>query len=78
MGRISRTTGKVVLLFAIAMLSWPASNSAQDSSPGLRESYLPNITLTTQDNKEVGFYEDLIKGKIVVINFMYTSCDSDL
>jgi cytochrome oxidase Cu insertion factor (SCO1/SenC/PrrC family) len=75
---MSRITGKVVLLFAIAMSSGRVSNGAQDSSAGLRDGYFPKITLTTQDNKEVRFYEDLIKGKIVLINFMYTSCDSDL
>jgi cytochrome oxidase Cu insertion factor (SCO1/SenC/PrrC family) len=75
---MSLITGKVVLLFAIAMSSVRVSNGAQDSSAGPRESYFPKITLTTQDSKEVRFYEDLIKGKIVVINFMYTSCDSDL
>src|SRR5918992_4752492 len=37
-------------------------------------SRIPNITLTTQDGKEVRFYDDLIKGKIVAINLIYTSC----
>jgi cytochrome oxidase Cu insertion factor (SCO1/SenC/PrrC family)/plastocyanin len=35
---------------------------------------LPKVTLKTQDNKTVRFYEDLVKGKIVIINFMYTQC----
>lgn len=33
--------------------------------------------MKTQDDKEVNFY-DLTKGKIVVINFMYTRCDGKL
>ena len=37
-------------------------------------SYWPNVTLTTQDGKQVKFYDDLIKGKIVVIDFFYTQC----
>jgi protein SCO1 len=36
--------------------------------------YFPNITLTTQDGKTVHFYDDLIKGKIVVVYLMYTTC----
>src|SRR6185312_6097710 len=28
----------------------------------------------TQDGKEGHFYDDLIKGRIVVISFIYTSC----
>ncbi len=37
-------------------------------------SYFPNTTLLTQDGKEVRFYEDLLKGKIVLINFVFTTC----
>jgi protein SCO1/2 len=36
--------------------------------------YFPNVTLTTQDGKTVHFYDDLIKGKIVAINLIYTTC----
>ena len=36
--------------------------------------YFPNVTLTTQDGTEVRFYDDLLKGKIVAINLIYTTC----
>src|SRR5216684_4426607 len=36
--------------------------------------YFPNVELTTQDGKTVHFYDDLIKGKIVAIDLIYTSC----
>jgi protein SCO1/2 len=36
--------------------------------------YFPNIPLTTQDGKTVRFYDDLLKNKVVAINFIYTSC----
>jgi protein SCO1/2 len=36
--------------------------------------YFPNVTLTTQDGTKVHFYDDLIKGKIVVIDLIYTHC----
>jgi protein SCO1/2 len=35
--------------------------------------YFPNVPLTTQDGKDVRFY-DLIKGKIVAIDLIYTNC----
>jgi cytochrome oxidase Cu insertion factor (SCO1/SenC/PrrC family)/cytochrome c2 len=38
------------------------------------ESYIPNSTVMTQRGKPVKFYDDLIKGKIVIISFIYTSC----
>src|SRR5262245_50159286 len=36
--------------------------------------YFPNVTLTNQDGKAVRFYDDLIKGKIVAVNLIYTTC----
>ena len=38
------------------------------------EGYFPNVLLTTHDGREVRFYDDLVKGKKVLINFMYTQC----
>jgi protein SCO1/2 len=50
-----------------------------DSQSAARENihrrYFPDIVLRTQDNKKVRFYEDLIKDKIVTINFFYAKCD---
>jgi len=37
---------------------------------------LSNVPLTTQDGRKVRFYDDLIKGKIVAVNFIYTSASS--
>ncbi len=36
--------------------------------------YFPNIPLVTHEGKSVRFFDDLIKDKVVVINFMYASC----
>lgn len=36
---------------------------------------LPNVTLRTQDDVKVKFYDDLVKNKQVVINMMYASCE---
>jgi len=35
---------------------------------------LPNVVVQTQDGTRVRFYDELIKGKVVLINFMFTSC----
>ncbi len=34
----------------------------------------PNLVLKTHEGKNVRFYDDLLKGKIVVISFMYATC----
>ncbi|WPC06103.1 SCO family protein [Pseudomonas benzenivorans] len=36
--------------------------------------YFPNVPLVTQDGKRVRLYDDLLKGKAVVINVIYTHC----
>ena len=36
--------------------------------------YFPNTILTNHDGEKFKFFDDLIKDKIVVINFIYTNC----
>jgi protein SCO1 len=36
--------------------------------------YFPNIPLLTQDGDHVRFFDDLIKDKVVAINFIFTGC----
>ncbi|MGH7786707.1 MAG: SCO family protein [Candidatus Binatia bacterium] len=44
------------------------------TSGGPRASYFPNVVLLDQDNAKARFYDDLIRGKTVLINFFYTTC----
>ena len=39
--------------------------------------YFPNVPLTTHDGTSVRFYDDLLKGKAVAINLIYTSCKDE-
>jgi protein SCO1/2 len=39
--------------------------------------YFPNVPLTTQDGTTVRFYDDLLKGKAVAINLIYTTCKDE-
>ena len=39
--------------------------------------YFPDIVLTTQDGAKVRFYDDLVKGKNVAVNVIYTSCQDE-
>ncbi|HEU4416878.1 MAG TPA: SCO family protein [Candidatus Angelobacter sp.] len=59
-----------VLVGALAILSTRPVSA--DSRWGAN--YFPNVELTTQEGKTVHFYDDLIKGKIVAIDLIYTSC----
>jgi protein SCO1 len=37
--------------------------------------HLPNVPLLTHDGRQVRFYDDLVKDRIVTLNFFYTKCD---
>jgi len=39
------------------------------------EGFFPNTELVTHEGKRVRFYDDLVEGRTVVINFMYTQCN---
>ena len=50
----------------------PDSRSPRDR---IRDRHFPNLVLRTHDRRTVRFYDDLIKDKVVLINFMYAECD---
>jgi protein SCO1/2 len=52
-----------------------SENSAADAREKIRRRYFPDVALVTQDNQKVRFYRDLIKDKIVIINFFYAHCE---
>lgn len=66
-------------LIAVALLSGAAAlvGGSPASANRWGADYFPNVVLTTQDGKEVRFYDDLLKGKSVAINIMYTSCKDE-
>ncbi len=40
----------------------------------IRQRYFPDVRLITHQGKTVRFYDELVKDKLVVFNFMYTRC----
>jgi cytochrome oxidase Cu insertion factor (SCO1/SenC/PrrC family) len=50
----------------------PTDASAEASST--KKMVIPDIVVLDQDGKAVHFYTDLIKGKTVAINFIFTTC----
>jgi protein SCO1 len=78
MRRLYELTGRFVFWFPLALLSWGVTGHPQAMADDARAAYFPKITLKTQDDQDVRIYDDLIKGKTFVINFMYTRCDGAL
>ncbi|HEX5998257.1 MAG TPA: SCO family protein [Hyphomicrobiaceae bacterium] len=60
-----------MLLAAVSLLITP-SGAQTPSRWG--KSYFPDVQLVTQDGKAVRFYDDLIKDKVFVVSFLYTTC----
>src|SRR5215471_5866429 len=68
-----RRIGMLAMALLVAGAAAAAdAGHAQDRQWG--EGYIPNLPVVTQDGKTVRFYDDLLKGKIVIISFIYTRC----
>jgi protein SCO1/2 len=56
----------------------PVAQATQQQKPAspaeAAARYFPNHVLLTQDNRPVRFFDDLLKGKTVLINFVFTTC----
>jgi protein SCO1/2 len=71
-GVVAQASGLDNLLLGLNPLPETTEDASREKT---RKKYFPNFELTTHEGKRVKFYDDLIKDKIVVINFMYAKCD---
>src|SRR2546426_7923951 len=61
---------------AVGALARPSrSDDNVSSREVIRDRYFPNLVLTTHEGRRGRFFDDLIKDRIVTINFMYTQCE---
>ena len=51
------------------------NNSPEAARVRIQEKNFPNVPLISHEGKQVNFYDDLIKGKVVTVNFFYAKCD---
>lgn len=59
---------------AIANLAMAKQGNPRPTSE--ESGYFPNPVLETHEGKRVRFYDDLVKGKMVVFNMMYANCSN--
>ena len=64
-----------VAVFAAALALLPIGPARAASLWGA--DYFPNVPLTTQDRVTVRLYDDLLKGKAVAVNLIYTTCKDE-
>ncbi|HJZ99242.1 MAG TPA: SCO family protein [Candidatus Solibacter sp.] len=48
--------------------------SAGSATPDVAPRRIPDTTVYDQNGRKLGFYSDLVKGKTVAINFIFTTC----
>jgi protein SCO1 len=60
----------------LALASSDETNSTEARNERRRRRFVNN-TLVTHEGKEVRFYDDLLKDKAVLINFMYVMCKNE-
>ena len=80
----TRTYGLAKPAVIVGAINEAASKSASTVAREAKEktatpaeaaaAYFPNLPLLTQDDKTVRFFDDLLKGKTVIINFVFTTC----
>lgn len=70
-----------ITVFLAGCLIAPPGNAQQSSTSEAIEVdirgvkvKIPDVVVTDQDGRKVRFYSDLIKDKVVVLSFFYTSC----
>jgi protein SCO1/2 len=68
--------GLVLLVAAaLAFALFGRAEQATSEAPW-SQSYLPNVEVVDQDHRRLKFYDDVLQGKLVVISFIYTSCNN--
>lgn len=66
---------RLVLAAALLLGASPLAHAAPDRAQKARD-YFTNTVLVDQDGKDVRFYEDVLKDRVVVIDFIFTRCPS--
>lgn len=76
-------TASVAVVAVVLSASWFRAQAGEAAAPAASPAIkaprpyadrFPNLVLKTHTGRNVRFYDDLIKGKIVMINFMYATC----
>ena len=61
-----------------AAASVPAVENCARPINGPNAEYFPNVVVVTHENRKALFYDDLLRGKTVMVNFMSVNDDAEL
>jgi len=62
----------LILLAAVALLS--STDLTAQETQALDRLEIPDIAVVDQDGKALRFYSDLVAGRVVAVNFIFTTC----
>jgi protein SCO1 len=77
-----RAPHAATIAIAVALGTLVFADGGRQATAQTRESasalagYFPNVMVMTHDKRRLRFYDDLVKGRTVAINFMFTTCKS--
>lgn len=64
-------------LLLAAFIPGPASGAeGPNAAEALSISSIPDVALVDQEGRKVRFYTDLVQGKVVAVNFVFTTCST--
>lgn len=64
----------LALTSGAAAMQQPAATDRSQKEKQNTKAAIPDVTVYNQDGERLHFYSDLIKGKVVAINFIFTDC----
>jgi protein SCO1 len=62
------------LCAVLTVLMLVSGVGAAEQDPRWGKHYLPNVPVVTQHGQSLRLYDDVLKGKITIISFIYTTC----
>ncbi len=66
---------QMALRYTRAKAEKPAETAQAAGDPAAISSFrLPDVTVQDQNGKSLKFYSDLVKGRVVAVNFVFTTC----
>lgn len=72
--RTDRTAAFLVLALVLLALVAPVRAQQTATPQAIDRPEIPDIPVVTQDGREVQFYSDLVRGRTVAVNFIFTTC----
>lgn len=71
---IAALAAVLTLILSPAILASTGSDAERLAAEEKARNYFTNLEVIDQDGRKLKFYDDVLKGKVVAINFIFTNC----